>query len=81
MTGLRFEGGLLVFARLIALSATGHFFTHVPTGVVSWEAYVLTLDAFLSRSRRESLRRNIVASTTALGPKWVKNASLDISVG
>jgi uncharacterized membrane-anchored protein len=52
MTGLGFEGALLVFARLIALLATGHFFTRVPTGVVSWEAYVLTRDARRTISRK-----------------------------
>jgi uncharacterized membrane-anchored protein len=41
-TGLGFEWGALVFAGLIALVATAHFFSSIPKSVLFWGAYVLT---------------------------------------
>ncbi len=40
--GLGFERGPLIFASLIAVVAVLHLFTHVPTSVLFWAAYILT---------------------------------------
>lgn len=40
--GLGFERGALVFAGLIALVASAHYFTRLPASVLFWCAYVLT---------------------------------------
>ena len=41
-SGLGFERGVLVFAGLLALVATAHFFTPIQKSVIFWAAYVLT---------------------------------------
>ena len=75
---------LVMFCEFYA----SNYFIHAPAdSFLEWHEFGLLLArlrycqsvAFLSQLRRESLRKSIVASTTALGPKWVKNASLDIS--
>lgn len=41
-TGLGFEGGALVFAALLAVTAAAHYFTRAPDALLFWAAYVLT---------------------------------------
>lgn len=41
-TGLGFEGGVLVFACLLALIAAAHYLTKLPAAGLFWAAYILT---------------------------------------